>query len=170
MVEKNKILAEILDFHRRRHAIRTATASQAQSQDWRIIRRSLVTASNFGNICTHMGRSGDRTKSWANKLKTDLYSSKFSITIKSLLLCSIIIFLDLSIVTSAMVTGSQFEELGRQRAAQKLNKTVRTVGLCISESHPWLGASPDGLIENDSLLEIKTIASAFGQTGKIKFL
>ena len=47
------------------------------------------------------------------------------------------------------------------------NKKVHKCGLFISEEHLWLGGSPDGITDDDMLLECKwCISTALAVAGK----
>lgn len=81
-----------------------------------------------------------------------------------------------------MAHGVQWEAEGFRRAQRELDDEeeetfVTQTGLHISEEHPWLGATPDGLVGDDAILEIKTVSSAKNMTimeaiqaGKISFI
>jgi len=52
------------------------------------------------------------------------------------------------------------EETVRQELAANLKKEIKTCGLFIDSENPYLGAFPDGLIDEDGLVEIKCLLSA----------
>jgi hypothetical protein len=97
-----------------------------------------MTASRFGNICKATHRR--------NKVK----------------LCQ-------SLVTpqrfnnKAIVHGKTFERRAVEKFENVMNLKVKPCGLFVCGSRPYLGASPDGLVEHDSLIEIKCPYS--GSTG-----
>ncbi|KYM99282.1 hypothetical protein ALC62_09978 [Cyphomyrmex costatus] len=62
--------------------------------------------------------------------------------------------------TAAMQYGRDQEELARKDLAAKLKKEIKPCGLFIDYEYPYLGASPDGLIEENGLVEIKCPLSA----------
>ena len=63
-----------------------------------------------------------------------------------------------NVQTKAMKEGIEWEpriiETGHQ---------VRKSGFVLSESHPFLGASPDGITEEDKLVEVKKVVSKEGE-------
>lgn len=59
-----------------------------------------------------------------------------------------------------MKYGRDNEEKARKEVAIKLKKEIKTCGLFIDEENPCLGASPDGLIDENGLIEIKCPISA----------
>lgn len=59
-----------------------------------------------------------------------------------------------------MKYGRDNEEKARKEVAIKLKKKIKTCGLFIDEENPCLGASPDGLIDENGLIEIKCPISA----------
>ncbi|KMQ81509.1 hypothetical protein RF55_26124, partial [Lasius niger] len=56
-----------------------------------------------------------------------------------------------------MKYGRNKEEIARKELAMKLNKKIKSCGLFIDIKNPFLGASPDGLIEENGLMEIKCL-------------
>ncbi|EZA62163.1 hypothetical protein X777_06112 [Ooceraea biroi] len=95
----------------------------------------MLTASNFGIVCRMRP-----TTSCAATVKSILFPP--------------------SIETVAMKYGRDMEEVARKQIAVKLKKDITACGLFIDEENPCLGASPDGLIDEDGLLEIKCPLSA----------
>ena len=58
--------------------------------------------------------------------------------------------------TAATSHGITNEPIARQAFERRYKKTVTKCGLFINPAHPFLGASPDGLVKGESaLLEIK---------------
>lgn len=51
--------------------------------------------------------------------------------------------------------GNRFEPVARQVFEKEHHLTVERCGTVVSETHPFLSASPDGLIGTDSIIEIK---------------
>ncbi|EZA52507.1 hypothetical protein X777_08589 [Ooceraea biroi] len=99
----------------------------------------MLTVSNFGVVC----RMRPATSCAA--------------TVKSILFPP-------SIETAAMQYGRDMEGIARKQIATKLEKDIASCGLFIGEENPCLGASPDGLIDKDDLLEIKCPLSAENMT------
>ncbi|EZA61676.1 hypothetical protein X777_10508 [Ooceraea biroi] len=65
-----------------------------------------------------------------------------------------------SIENVAMKYGREMEEVARKQIAAKLKKDITPCGLFIYDEYPCLGASPDGIIDEDGLVEIKCPFSA----------
>lgn len=56
------------------------------------------------------------------------------------------------------------EDVARKQLQEILGKEVRTSGLIVDYHMPYLAASPDGLVGNDSLVEIKCPYEAVNMT------
>lgn len=115
--------------------IERETTDQSESELWLSLRRDMLTASNFGIVCRMRS-----TTSCATTVKNILYPP--------------------SIDTAAMKYGRDREEVARKELAAKLNKDIKPCGLFIDFENPCLGASPDGLIDENGLVEIKCSLSA----------
>ncbi|XP_049524241.1 uncharacterized protein LOC119454233 [Dermacentor silvarum] len=76
------------------------------------------------------------------------------------------------ITTAAMIYGIKLEPAGRAWFAYHENVIVHELGFVLKDSQPWLGCSPDGVIEcphsETELLEIKCPYSK--RSGQEKFL
>ncbi|KMQ86118.1 hypothetical protein RF55_14999 [Lasius niger] len=118
-----------------RQTIELETRNQNESELWLSLRREMLTASNFGIVCRMRP-----TTSCASTVKNILYPP--------------------SIDTAAMKYGRDKEAVARKELAMKLNKEIKPCGLFIDNENPFLGASPDGLIEENGLVEIKCPLSA----------
>ncbi|KAL4152676.1 hypothetical protein QTP88_000509 [Uroleucon formosanum] len=99
------------------------------------IKKKRLTASVFGNICKLRS-----TTSRAKTVSNILYGS----------FCG----------NDATKYGIQNEENAKYALSDILNKPIRSSGLIIDHELPFLAASPDGLIGEDSLVEIKCPISA----------
>ncbi|KAH9638767.1 hypothetical protein HF086_002007 [Spodoptera exigua] len=95
------------------------------------LRRNLLTASNFGKIVKRK-----RTNSCANTVKNMLYKP------------------DIGHVAS-INHGRTHEKVALEQLSKLLKVTIDPCGLYIDKTHPFLGATPDGIIENNTLVEIK---------------
>lgn len=60
--------------------------------------------------------------------------------------------------------GRQNEKKAIERYEQATGKEVLSCGLFIDIENPFLGASPDGLIGQDGIIEVKTLPSIKTQT------
>lgn len=128
-------LEKLLENGRNWEKIECDTRGQNESELWQSLRREMLTASNFGTVCRMRP-----TTSCAATVKNILFPP--------------------SIDTVAMKYGRDNEEIARKELSAKLNKEIKTCGLFIDNENPCLGASPDGLIEKDGLVEIKCPSSA----------
>ncbi|XP_067203566.1 uncharacterized protein [Linepithema humile] len=119
----------------KRQEIELETRGQSDCELWHSLRREMLTASNFGTVCRMRP-----TTSCAATVKSILYPPHID--------------------TVAMKYGREKEEIARIELAAKLNKKIALCGLFIDYENPCLGASPDGLIDEDGLVEIKCPPSA----------
>ena len=58
-------------------------------------------------------------------------------------------------VTPRMIRGTDWETLARHLYEATMDVTVQQVGFVAHPSIPWLGASPDGFVGDDGLVELK---------------
>lgn len=130
--------AEFLDKLRltedERRLIERDTVDQSDSGVWLEKRRNLLTASNFGRVCKMLPTTGCESL-----VKTMLYSS---------------------FDCEAMAYGRKHEPIARHRIEEEIGKPIKPCGLFIDLEKPFLGATPDGLIDEDGLVEIKCPSSA----------
>ncbi|KAJ8913373.1 hypothetical protein NQ315_008765 [Exocentrus adspersus] len=119
--------------------IEERTRDQADNLEWKEIRRNLLTASNFGVIC--------RRKP----------TTRCGPLVKSLLS-------ETSIFAPALEWGRENEEKVRKKVETMQHIEIKKCGLFIDKIHPFLGASPDGLIGDQGLVEIKCPYSARNMT------
>jgi len=117
------------------------TRGQNECELWYLLRKEMLTASNFGVVCKMRA-----TTSCAMTVKNILYPS----------------FSD----TAAIKYGREMEEIARKEVAAKLKKEIKKCGLFIDRENPFLGASPDGIIDEDGLIEIKCPLSAENLTAE----
>ncbi|XP_076545845.1 uncharacterized protein LOC117609781 [Osmia lignaria lignaria] len=126
---------KLADNAKNRTIIETNTREQNDSDLWRTLKEEMLTASNFGAVCRMR-----QTTSCAAMVKNILYPP----------------FVD----TAAMKYGRDKEHIARKDVANAMKTRIRTCGLFIDRDIPYLGASPDGLIDDDGLLELKCPQSA----------
>ncbi|KYQ49719.1 hypothetical protein ALC60_11206 [Trachymyrmex zeteki] len=117
------------------------TREQSNSELWLSLRKIMLTASNFGVVCCMRP-----TTSCATTVKSILFPP--------------------SIDTAVMKYGRDMEEMIKQKLSEILKKDIKPCGLFIDSNNPWLGASPDGLLEEDGLVEIKCPLSAENLTAE----
>ena len=108
------------------------TISQSLCSLWTEERRKRLTASNFGSVCNRLPYT-----SCQNLVKKILYS-----------------YFD----TGAMKYGRKHEK-SAIKELEKENIIVKPSGLFIDKKFPFLAASPDGLIEDNGIIEIKCPSS-----------
>ena len=108
------------------------------SDEWWDVRRGLPTASNFHKVVTGTGEPSKQRKAYlyacAAVRLTGIYTESYK--------------------SAAMQEGNDREELSRWIYAMEQEVVVDEVGFCVSECGRW-GASPDGLIGDEGLLELK---------------
>lgn len=114
----------------RRSDIEKETRAQGNSPAWHVYRKMMLTASNFGEICRR--RSTTKVHNLVKKLM--YYPIRENKVTKY---------------------GHVSEEKARKQLSDDLGEEIAECGLFISEEHPFLGASPDGLIGDDGLAEFK---------------
>lgn len=95
----------------------------------------MLTASNFGTVCRMR-----LTTSCAAVVKSILFPPVVD--------------------TAAMEYSCDNEKIARKELAVKINKEIKVCGFFIDRENPCLGASPDGLIDEDGVIEIKCPLSA----------
>ena len=55
----------------------------------------------------------------------------------------------------SIMHGKKYEPVAIKEYENKQNITVNSCGLCISKSHPYIAASPDGIVQDKNLVEVK---------------
>lgn len=113
-----------------RHALERRTILQAESMEWRQERKLRLTASVFGKVCK-------RSLIKCGPFVKNLVTEKNLEHVKSI------------------AYGNNHEHLAREQLESQLKKPVKMCGLFIDKNLPFLGASPDGLVEEDKIVEIK---------------
>lgn len=112
------------------------TRTQSDSALWRQVRKKVLTASNFGPVCKRR-----ETTSCINLVKKILYPPNLA-------------------RNHALEYGRQNESTARKQLAKKLDVQIEECGLFIDPDVSFLGATPDGLIDNETIVEIKCPISA----------
>ncbi|XP_034233027.1 uncharacterized protein LOC117640566 [Thrips palmi] len=100
------------------------------SYEWKAERKIRLTAANFGKVCRRTSTTS------CKKLVHSLVYPK-------------------SCGVPSIRHGNNTEEIARSHFERKYGVQVKTCGLVVDQYLPYLAASPDGLIGNDKLLEIK---------------
>ncbi|XP_077512016.1 uncharacterized protein LOC144122934 [Amblyomma americanum] len=114
--------------------LQRATSKQSGSTVWKQERRKRLTASLFGAICKRKPTAG------CGRTVGDI-------------LCK-------EITSEAIRNGKDHECLALKQIENECNVVVKECGLFVDQESPFLGASPDGLIGEDVLVEVKCPYSA----------
>jgi hypothetical protein len=128
-------LKRLEEWRQEREAIERATLQQAESERWMLMRRKLLTASNFGRVC---------------KMRPTTHSAN---TVKSLVYPR-----DLQL--PALQYGRENEPKARRQIEATFGVKVDKCGLFIDSETAYFAATPDGLIDDDGIVEIKCPFSA----------
>ena len=104
------------------------------SQDWHKL-RNRITASRLGFLL-YSKTDADLVKSARQMLNID----KVEFTEEQ---------------TRNMKVGVEYEDNVRQYYSKKIGQDIKTVGIYISKKYPFLAGSPDGILENGDIIEIK---------------
>lgn len=110
------------------------------SDDWVIDRLAIPTASNFSKIITTTGKPSATTKTYMNTLLAEWYTGAPVDQIES---------------TIWMERGNELEASARSLYEFVQNKEIKQVGVCYLDDKKLISCSPDGLVGDDGLLEIK---------------
>lgn len=105
--------------------------------EWFVARCGLPTASNFDKIVTMKGERSKQREKYLYQLSGEKIIGKPEETYSNV----------------NMIRGQELEVEARQLYELMTSETVSQVGFCVAEGY---GASPDGLIGKDGLLEIKS--------------
>ncbi|CAG9765886.1 unnamed protein product [Ceutorhynchus assimilis] len=110
----------------------SSTINQSLSQAWFLERRKRLTASNFGRIC-NLRATTDKQKVAKSILSPTFQGNRYT--------------------EYGIANANELKAIAQleQMVFTKINKS----GLFVSKDYPFLAASPDGLLENDGLVEIK---------------
>lgn len=110
-------------------ALERLTVNQRESKEWLEERRIRLTASNFGLICNR------RPDSNCGPVVAKLLYSKVD--------------------CAATRYGQAHEEDAIKCFEQLTGNSVTKCGLFVDQELPWLAASPDGLVGEDAIIEVK---------------
>ena len=110
--------------------IKIGTRTQTASLEWEEERRCRMTSSRFGEICKITERR-DR-----ESLCMQIISPK-------------------SFSTHATSHRIRYETVAKKTYEEQFGQSVDACGLVVSQSHPYLASSPDGLVREDIVLEVK---------------
>ncbi|CAN7975931.1 unnamed protein product [Ixodes persulcatus] len=116
--------------HPKQHELERVTVGQSANERWALERRDRLTASMFGKVCKRLP-----TTLCGKLVHRLLYASP--------------------VQTPAMKRGQENELKGIREYEQKTNNVVERCGLLVDIEHGFFAASPDGLIGDDGLIEVK---------------
>lgn len=127
-------LKEEADNQIKREAVERATRDQHDSEKWHEVRLNRLTASNFGTVI----RRHDYTPCH-NLVQNLLFPKELN--------------------TPAIMYGRVREPDALARYSSVKGVEVTRCGIFISSDYPYLAATPDGLVGEDSLVEVKCLPS-----------
>lgn len=114
------------------------TIDQSNSDLWYLERRKRITASNFFDVCTKFGsKSKGNTQKLVEKI---LYPKDF--------------------FSPSTDWGRKHENLAIKELENKIGKKIEPCGLFVDFNNQFLAATPDGLIGEQGIVEIKCPYSA----------
>lgn len=148
--EATNLIKQLVCWQSKREEIERLTIEQHNSQMWHNIRSKILTASKFGVVC--------RSKSFRSLCKSILYP------------------------TYRKKENLEYGMINEINAIECFKKQeniieIKNAGLFTDKEYCYLGASPDGLIDEDGLIEVKCPNSAKGysytdavKNGRIKYI
>ena len=128
---RQAVLASLACTPARAAAIEEETRGQAENMEWKVQRSKRLTASNFGRV----GKMR-RSTSCQSTVTGLLYPASLA---------------DLT----ALEWGRQNEPAALVQLARLLNTEIRPCGLFVEAGRGLLAASPDGLVGEDAVVEVK---------------
>lgn len=108
------------------------------SEEWLKLRLGVATASNFDKIITTTGKESESLKKYALQLATELMLETPEPSFKN----------------DVMARGNELESLARDAYQEQTFKVVEQITMFKSDCGNF-GYSPDGLVDDDGLVEIK---------------
>lgn len=133
--KKDRFLESLLLNYEERKTLQINTTGQVNCNLWKAERHKRLTASSFGRVCK-MRNSTPRAKTVISLLYSNFRGTK------------------------ATRYGKEKEPIAIESLEALLGKKVREAGLFVDEKLPWLAATPDGLIDEDTIVEVKCPATA----------
>lgn len=110
--------------------IEQKTLQQKDNKEWASERCKRITSSNFGRVCLATDQ-------------TDFSKLAYSLTTSS------------NPKSKYLKHGHQYEPVAVDKFEEDEKVKTKKCGLFVSKSHPFLGASPDRLLGDDTLVEVK---------------
>jgi len=114
---------------------------EQRSPEWHTIRLGIPTASNFHRILTAIGKISAQREDYLYQLVTERIIGQDVLSIPET-------------ISSVITDGVEREEESRLIYAMHTESVVQQVGFCLSDCGRY-GCSPDGLIGDDGLVELK---------------
>jgi len=112
---------------------------EQRSAEWYAVRAGIPTASSFDKIITTKGEPSKQKKTYLYKLAGERITGKA----------------EESYQNGAMQRGCDLEDEARNLYQIVMDNVVTKVGFCLSDGKAKYGASPDGLVGERGLIEIK---------------
>ncbi len=113
------------------------------SPEWHSVRRGRPTSSDFDKIITPAkGLASAAQDGYIDELIAQLLDQNYSLEPSS------------CYISPSMQQGMDYEDAARSWYSFQFDREIRQVGICLSDCLRY-GASPDGLIGDDGILEIK---------------
>ncbi|XP_063226423.1 uncharacterized protein LOC134533104 [Bacillus rossius redtenbacheri] len=137
--QKQAFLSRLQLTQEDRQQLERDTILQAGSGKWLETRRKILTASNFGKVCRRRAST-----SCANLVRSIVYTSDI-------------------LNVPAIYHGKKFEVMAIEQLEKQEGIKVGKSGLFIDKELPFLGATPDGVIGEKGLAEVKCPSSAIGK-------
>lgn len=128
--EKEKFLERLTSNQAKRNTIQEITKDQSKCNEWKQYRAELLTASNFGRVI-----SCRSPQSYEGIVKSIYYT-------------------DLSKMKQ-VAHGSFYEENAIKKLENLLDISVAKCGLFIDSEYSFLGATPDGIVGSNAIVEVK---------------
>ncbi|XP_046144009.1 uncharacterized protein LOC123988344 [Osmia bicornis bicornis] len=133
--ECERHMLTLLQWQTMRDNIEAETRDQAKSEKWIAYRKKLLTASHFGKVC-RLRKNTPR----GNTIKSIMYPQ--------------IQYL------RSLEYGRENEANALRQLETELGIHILPCGLFIDAVVPYLGATPDGLVDDDTIVEVKCPESA----------
>lgn len=112
---------------------------EQRSEQWYAVRCGVPSASNFDKIITTKGEPSKQAMKYLYQLAGEKISGKQ----------------EEQYTNNAMLRGCEMEAEARQMYQIVNDSIVEEVGFCITEGSYSFGCSPDGLVGQDGIIEIK---------------
>lgn len=147
--EQEIILKRLEDNQKNRFLLEQQTIGQSNNIKWSETRKYMLTASVFGTIC--------KAKKFEGHVKRLAHPTE--------------------IFANSVIHGKLNEDAARFQLEKQLGQQIKGSGLFIDEEFSYLGASPDGIIDEKTICEIKCPFSIAGldpiaaiKNKKLKFM